>query len=63
MENQNMKRGCGRPKIFTKEEITQHRTKYMLNRDWYCDIYKTGRNYTLAGKWCHIKSKKHKKKL
>ena len=33
----------------------------MLEKEWYCDICKTGRNYTLAGKHCHMKSKKHKK--
>ena len=31
----------------------------MLNKDWYCDICNTGRNYTLAGKSCHLKTKKH----
>ena len=31
----------------------------MLNKEWYCDICKTGRNYTLAGKYCHLKTKKH----
>ena len=62
MENQDsqkIKRGRGRPKVFTDEEKKNHRTTYMLNKEWYCDICKTGRNYTLAGKHCHLKTKKH----
>ena len=31
----------------------------MLNKEWFCDICKTGRNYTLAGKHCHLKTLKH----
>ena len=61
MENQKIKRGRGRPKKFTNEEIKNHKTTYMLNTEWYCDICKTGTNYTLAGKWCHLKTKKHQK--
>ena len=63
MENQNVKRGRGRPKVFTDEERKNHKTTYMLNKEWYCDIYKTGRNYTLAGKSCHLKTKKHIKNV
>ena len=63
MENQNVKRGRGRPKVFTTEERKNHKTSYMLNKEWYCDICKTGRNYTLAGKSCHLKTKKHRKKF
>ena len=40
-----------------------HKTTYMLNKEWYCDICKTGRNYTLAGKSCHLKTKKHIKNV
>ena len=61
MEKNNIKRGRGRPRILTDEERKNNITKYMLEREWYCDICKTGRNYTLAGKHCHMKSKKHKK--
>ena len=57
MENQNVKRGRGRPRVFTNEEIKNHKSAYMLNKEWYCDICKTGRNYTLAGKSCHLKTK------
>ena len=56
---ENIKRARGRHRVFTKEEIKNHKTTYMLNREWYCDICKTGINYTLAGKFCHLKTKKH----
>ena len=64
MDNQNVKRGPGRPKKYSTEEerknaLRQQKTKYMLNKEWYCDICNTNRNYTLAGKHCHLKSKKH----
>jgi len=59
MENQNIKRGRGRPKVFSDEERKNHKTVYMLNKEWYCDICKNGKNYTLAGKSCHLKTNKH----
>ena len=62
-EIQNTKRRPGRPKIYTEEERKEarRRTKYiyMMNKEWYCEICNTGRNYTLAGKHCHLKAKKH----
>ena len=66
MENQNVKRGRGRPKKYSTEEekkeaIKQQKSKYMLNKEWYCDVCKNGLNYTLAGKWCHLKTIKHRK--
>ena len=61
MENQ--KRGRGRPKVFTDEELKQHKTAYMLNSDWFCHICNTGRNYKLTGKYNHLKSKIHNKNL
>ena len=61
MENQNVKRGRGRPKKYsTEEERIKNKTTYMLNRPWYCEICKTGRNYTLAGKHCHLNTIKHR---
>ena len=54
----NIKRGRGRPKVFTDEERRNHKTTYMLNKEWYCDICKTGRNYTLAGKSMSFENKK-----
>ena len=59
MENQNIKRGRGRPKVFTDEERKNHKTAYMLNKEWYCGICNNGKNYTLAGKSCHTQTKKH----
>ena len=56
----------GRPKVYfteedRKEALKKSKTKYMLNKEWYCDVWKNGKNYTLAGKWCHLKTKRHKK--
>jgi len=62
MENQNVKRGRGRPKFSEedrKRSITKNKTKYMLNKEWHCCICNNGNNYTLAGKHCHLKTKKH----
>ena len=59
MENENVKRGRGRPKVFTDDEIKKHKTDYMLNKEWYCDVCQNGKNYTLAGKSCHLLTNKH----
>ena len=63
MENQNVnqivKRGRGRPRVLTDEGRKRNKTMYMLGREWYCVICNAGRNYTLAGKHCHLKTKKH----
>ena len=66
MENHNVKRGRGRPPKYSTEEekkdaIKKQKSKYMLDKEWYCNICNTGRNYTLAGKWCHLNTNKHKK--
>ena len=49
-------------KYFTEEErlkaIRQSKTKYMVNKQWLCP-HCNNRDYTLAGKWTHLKSKKH----
>ena len=60
MEENNdvIKRGRGRPRILTDEERKKTKTKCMLGKEWYCDICNTGINYTLAGKHCHLKTKK-----
>ena len=57
---ENIKRARGRPKYLTEQERIKNKTTYMLNRPWYCEICKTGRNYTLAGKYCHLKTIKHR---
>ena len=61
MEANNVKRGRGRPRIFTDSERINRKTAYMLNKEWYCNVCKNGINYTLAGKWCHLKTTKHQK--
>ena len=63
MDNQNVKRGRGRPKVLTDEERRKNKTACMLNKEWHCEICKTGRNYTLAGKHCHLKTMKHRKNI
>ena len=65
MENQNVKRGRGRPPKYSTEEekkeaIKKQKSKYMLDKEWYCNICNTGRNYTLAGKHCHLNTIKHR---
>ena len=62
MEKNNIKRGRGRPRILTDAERKNNKTKCMLEKEWYCEICNTGINYTLAGKHCHMKTKKHIKK-
>ena len=58
-QNQNVKRGRGRPRLFTDEERKNHKTAYMLGRPWYCNVCKNKKKYTLAGKSCHLKTRKH----
>ena len=49
-------------KYFTEEERIkarhQSKNKYMVNKQWLCPDC-GNRNYSLAGKWTHLKSKKH----
>ena len=66
MEVNNFKRGRDRPKKYLTEEdkkeaIKKSKTKYMLNKEWYCDVCQNGINYSLAGKWCHLNKQIHKK--
>ena len=63
MENQNVKRGRGRPRVFSDEERKKHEKDYMLNKEWYCDVCKNNKNYTMAGKSCHLKTLKHHKNI
>ena len=44
-------------KIKKKNAITKSKSKYMLNKEWFCDICKNYKNYSLAGKHSHIKTK------
>ena len=53
----------GRPrKYFTKEERNEAnrptKNKYMLNKPWICSVC-GNKDYSLAGKWGHLKTKKH----
>ena len=47
-------------KYFTEEERKQanrrSNTKYMINKEWLCPDC-GNRDYSLAGKWTHLKSK------
>ena len=43
----------------TPEEIKKKKSNYMLKTEWLCDVCGY-RNYTLAGKTNHLKTKKHK---
>ena len=53
----------GRPKkYFSEEERKQAhkpiKTKYMLNKEWKCSVCEN-KDYSLTGKWSHLKTKKH----
>ena len=49
-------------KYFTEEERKQanrrSNTKFMVNKEWLCPDC-GNRDYSLAGKWTHLRSKKH----
>ena len=52
----------GRPIKYDNEQdrlnaIKDSKTRYMLKKPWYCEA--CDHDYTLAGKWSHIKTKKH----
>ena len=63
MDKQIIKRGRGRPRVLTDEERRRNKTICMLKKEWYCEICKTGKNYTLAGKHCHLNTLKHRKNI
>ena len=46
-------------KRFTEDEQRIKKNKLMREKEWFCDICKNGNNYTLSGKWTHLKSQKH----
>ena len=41
-----------------KEAIKQSKTKYMMNKEWRCEIC-DNHDYKLSGKWKHLNTKKH----
>ena len=53
MENQRRPRG--RPKIYNEDQLREHRTRYMLNTCWHCQVCE--RWYSLAGKHSHLATK------
>ena len=53
----------GRPKVLTEEQRRSNKTQLMLNKEWYCKTCNNGVNYTLAGKFGHLKTKKHCKAI
>ena len=59
IQNVKIKRERGRLRVYNDEERKNHKTKYMLTKEWYCDICTNNKNYTLAGKSCHTRTKKH----
>ena len=40
-----------------KEANKKTKTKYMVNKQWICPVY--NKDYKLAGKTQHLKTKKH----
>ena len=38
-----------------------YRNHKMKNTEWYCEICKNGKKYTLRGKWSHLGTKKHER--
>lgn len=65
MENQKVKKR-GRPVKYSTEDDRKKAVKettYMLNKEWYCNECHNNHNYTLAGKHCHLKTKKHQENL
>ena len=48
-----------------RENYAEYRKRYlnekMKNTEWYCDVCKNRKNYTLRGKWSHLKTKKHER--
>ena len=57
-----------RPKIYLsdhdkKQAIRKSKNKYMKTKKWFCSIcneFNGNKNYSLAGKTCHLRTQKHK---
>ena len=60
MEDKIMKKPRGRPRILTNEQRKQNKTRYQLNKEWFCPTCYPIKNYTMAGKTYHLKIKKQK---
>ena len=48
-----------KPRFYTIEEKRRIKTDYMMNKQWFCQICNNGKNYKLAGKHAHLRTKKH----
>ena len=46
-----------------KAAIRISQTKYILKKEWHCDVCNNDFNYLMAGKWKHIKTKRHQNEL
>ena len=48
-----------------RENYPEYRRKYCNQKlksiEWYCDVCKNGKNYSLSGKWSHLGTKKHER--
>ena len=50
-----------RQKIFTEEEIMQHKIEYRKNTKWFCDI--CNKKCNITSKTNHLKSNMHNRKI
>ena len=48
-----------------REDYPEYQKKYLNQKmksiQWYCDVCKNGKNYSLRRKWSHLKAKKHER--
>ena len=48
-----------------RENCAAYRKRYLNEKmnsyEWYCDVCKNGKNYTLRGKWSHLGTKKQER--
>ena len=38
-----------------------YRNQKLKSIEWYCDVCKNGKNYSLRGRWSHLGTKKHER--
>ena len=55
------KRPVGRPRFYTEEERRRNKNDYMVHKQWFCNICNNNKDYKLAGKHTHLRTKKHYK--
>lgn len=48
-----------------QENYPEYRKRYLNHKmkaiEWYCDVCKIGKKYSLRGKWSHLGTKKHER--